>query len=448
MDYQHKPHEEVKSDSSVKPFCLTQLDCLGWDLDHTLIRYNLKNLYELIRKCFLSYLVEKVGYPEEVLKYEINYEISKKGIVLDRDLGNLLKVNYASRIVVGYHGSRKLTEEELVATYGPTKDTGFSGSSTQRYWSLTTYFEAPIGSLYTSLIDLHERNKKQPHEVHVYNRDYRSHAEALFDALMYNFAEWGKGGYFSDITIYPERYLIKQPNVRKWLVDLRQKHKKFLFLLTNSLPEYTNVLMNYSFGTDWVQLFDIVSVHAQKPTWFTGTHAYYSFQFKPRKHSEYPGQSDPILSEVSNLKLNGHFITGNSKMLVEFFSKQKKLSKPLEVVYFGDHLRNDVQISKTYMKWKTVAIVEELEDAEIEMNHPSSVGLKKGCTNSNHPSDNSIWGSFFLADSHLTYWANEAAEHSDLMIPSLERLASFPCDTVFSASNLPSVSIKDMIPKK
>ncbi len=60
---------------------------------------------------------------------------------------------------VGYHGTRKLTEEELIATYGAEKITGFSGSSTQRYWSLTTYFEAPLSSLYSSLVDFHDAHQ-------------------------------------------------------------------------------------------------------------------------------------------------------------------------------------------------------------------------------------------------------------------------------------------------
>jgi hypothetical protein len=43
---------------------------------------------------------------------------------------------------------------------------------------------------------------------------------------------------------------------------------------------------------------------------------------------------------------------GSSKMLVDFFNKEKQSNNGgkdgLKVVYFGDHLRNDVQISKTY----------------------------------------------------------------------------------------------------
>ena len=58
-------------------------------------------------------------------------------------------------------------------------------------------------------------------------------------------------------------------------------------------------------------------------------------------------------------------------MLVDCFMKYRdihhgKTEGPLSVIYFGDHLRNDVQISKTFMKWNTVAIVEELEELERE----------------------------------------------------------------------------------
>ena len=62
-------------------------------------------------------------------------------------------------------------------------------------------------------------------------------------------------------------------------------------------------------------------------------------------------------------------------MLVDFFHKLRKSGEgELKVVYFGDHLRNDVQISKTFMNWGTVAIVEEMEDAERELGFKLSNG--------------------------------------------------------------------------
>lgn len=47
---------------------LLDFDCLGWDLDHTLIRYNLKELYPFLYEIFRKYLIEKVGYSKDLLQ--------------------------------------------------------------------------------------------------------------------------------------------------------------------------------------------------------------------------------------------------------------------------------------------------------------------------------------------------------------------------------------------
>lgn len=53
----------------------------------------------------------------------------------------------------GYHGTRMMSDEEVQATYGADKCITFNGSSNKRYWSLTTYFEAPLAPLYAAIID-------------------------------------------------------------------------------------------------------------------------------------------------------------------------------------------------------------------------------------------------------------------------------------------------------
>jgi len=397
--------------------------------------------------------VEKAAYPVEIQKFPLNHDFCKKGLVIDRDEGNILKLDYAARVVIGYHGTRRLSDEELQETYGPQKKTEFTGSSTLRYWSMTTYFETPVVSLYANLIDHHEERKIE--EGNMYFNTCRGHAEALYDAMSYNFAEYKKGWYFEQIALHTDKYILPQPNVRKWLEELRQKHKRFLFLLTNSLPEYTDVLMTFSFGDDWTSLFDLISVHAKKPQWFTEQYLYFPYTIVRRKNGEYPGPEHPLdETPAEELKFNGLFSGGNAQMMINFFKKLRfdnhgtSTDGHLHVVYFGDHLRNDVQISKTFLKWNTVAIVEELEDVEIEQSFksPRSKQLQKGTTNSCHPSDNQYWSSFFLASNdHLTYWANEITEHSNIYVPTLERLTEFPIDHRFDAKAPASILIPSLV---
>lgn len=249
-------------------FCLTEADCIGWDLDHTLVRYNIKEFNQLIFRSFKKYLVEIANYNPKVMDFQFDSDFTKKGLVIDKKRGNILKVDKDSRIMIGYHGSKKLSDENLKTIYGERKQTDFSGTNNSTFWSLSTYFESACVSLYRDLIDLADENKGHAENVNVYNRDYSSHGEAIYNSMSYNFGQWEKGWYFSEIATYPEKYLRKQPGVRKWLEDLRKVHGKLLFLLTNSLSEYTNVLMTYCYGSDWTKLFDIISVHAKKTSLF------------------------------------------------------------------------------------------------------------------------------------------------------------------------------------
>jgi len=271
MDYHHEKHN-IESSKKFTELRLTDSDCLGWDLDHTIIRYNLRNLYNLINHSFLRYLVEIQNYDSSILKIPFNIDFSKKGVLIDRDAGNILLLDFKSTIVVSYHGYKRMTEEEIKKEYGAKMTIDYTGSSTFRFWSLSTYFEAPLASIFASLVD-YEQNKKLAENR--LPKDYRSIAESLYDAMYFNFAEWRKGWYFPEIAMHTEKYIIKQEGLLKWFENLKKVHKRFLFLLTNSLPEYTDILMSYSFGSNWPSIFDVVCVHAQKPKWFTEKDPYF-----------------------------------------------------------------------------------------------------------------------------------------------------------------------------
>lgn len=52
--------------------------------------------------------------------------------------------------------------------------------------------------------------------------------------------------------------------------NLKKSGKK-LFLLTNSLYDYTQVVMTHVYGTNWEDLFDVIIVGACKPAFLTDT---------------------------------------------------------------------------------------------------------------------------------------------------------------------------------
>lgn len=78
----------------------------------------------------------------------------------------------------------------------------------------------------------------------------------------------------------PGAYIIPDPGMVTMLKQYRESGRK-TFLVTNSLWEYTDVVMNFLVGNtrgprnqDWVDLFDVVIVGSRKPAFLEDRSAY------------------------------------------------------------------------------------------------------------------------------------------------------------------------------
>ena len=94
---------------------------LGFDMDYTLALYHQARLERLSIELTLSKLIEKRGYPEEIrhLNYEPQWAI--RGLMVDRKLGNVFKLDRHSHVGRCYHGTRKLTPDERKQFYRAEK---------------------------------------------------------------------------------------------------------------------------------------------------------------------------------------------------------------------------------------------------------------------------------------------------------------------------------------
>ena len=75
--------------------CIDDYDCIGFDLDHTLCRYHVGNLFKLVYKLLSEYLVEKKGYDPDICKNPLENDIHliAKGLTLDCERGNILRIS-------------------------------------------------------------------------------------------------------------------------------------------------------------------------------------------------------------------------------------------------------------------------------------------------------------------------------------------------------------------
>jgi len=145
---------------------------------------------------------------------------------------------------------------------------------------------------------------------------------------------------------------------------------KRTFLLTNSLFDYTNVVMNFLTkspggpdGRSWIDLFDVVVVGACKPA-FLGDGRRELF----RVDVAAAGGNLGVLHNVRGAPLD---VIGSAKFLqregrVFQGGTWKDLHRLLELqsgsqlLYVGDHMYSDVVRSKRSLGWRTTLIIPEL----------------------------------------------------------------------------------------
>lgn len=58
------------------------------------------------------------------------------------------------------------------------------------------------------------------------------------------------------VALAPEKYIVQNPDLASMLKQLSLGGKQ-VFLLTNSLYDYTNVVCTYLLGDDWLDYFDL-----------------------------------------------------------------------------------------------------------------------------------------------------------------------------------------------
>ncbi|EZA52101.1 5'-nucleotidase domain-containing protein [Ooceraea biroi] len=101
-------------------FRFTDYDCIGFDLDNTLLRYNVTSLVRMEYEELAGFLVNQRGYSgAHLLKplTEDDLDFMQKGLMLDLERGNVLRVSPDGVIRRASHGSRLLSVDRIKEIY-------------------------------------------------------------------------------------------------------------------------------------------------------------------------------------------------------------------------------------------------------------------------------------------------------------------------------------------
>src|SRR3990172_589623 len=236
---------------------LRSIRAIGYDMDYTLIHYRVE---EWERRAF-EHLRRKLADLEwPVIELQFDPTHVMRGLILDTELGNIVKANPFGYVKRAAHGTRLLDFEEQRRVYARVQ----VDLAERRYVFLNTLFSMSEACMYTQLVKLLDAGKLPG--VLGYADLYRQVRASLDEGRV-------GGGGKEEILADPDRFVEPDPEAPLALLDQRRAGRKLL-LITNSDWSYTRALMAYAFdphlprGTTWRDLFNFVIVAARKPEVF------------------------------------------------------------------------------------------------------------------------------------------------------------------------------------
>ena len=131
-------------------FCTRELDLrgikgIGYDMDYTLIDYKMVLLEERVYHYSKEFLRSR-GFPVSGLRF--SHELVVRGLIVDTLLGHVLKVDRFGHVRRAMHGTRVLSQAEIVEAYGNGPPIDLRD---ERWRFLNTLFSVSEGCLYAQL---------------------------------------------------------------------------------------------------------------------------------------------------------------------------------------------------------------------------------------------------------------------------------------------------------
>ena len=322
---------------------LRKIQAVGYDMDYTLVHYHVA-LWEERAYSYIKNGLEKQGWPVDDLVFDPDLVV--QGLVIDTELGNVVKANRFGYVKRAYHGTRPLPYDEQKGAYRRT----LVDLHDRRWRFMNTLFSISEAGIYLQLVDKLDAGEL-PTGVG-YDDLYATIRKTLDAAHL-------EGLLKADILAHPDRYVEVDPDIPLTLLDQKMSGKKVL-LITNSEWEYAAPILRYAFDPHlpedmtWRDLFDLAIVGARKPDFFDQQAP--AFQVV----SEDDEGRAVLRANPGPLEEGRVYVGGNAALVEASLGLRGS-----EILYVGDHVFADVKASKSVLRWRTALVLRPLED-EIE----------------------------------------------------------------------------------
>jgi 5'-nucleotidase len=314
---------------------MDKIEAVGFDMDYTLAIYQVREMEALAFRMTAEQMVERFGYPAELREVGYDPDFVIRGVVVDKEQGNLFKMDRHNHVGRGVHGRRPIPGPALHKLYREEK----IHLGSPRFAWLDTLFALPEGCLFAEAIELLERSGVEVDYARLFE-----HIREAIDTVH-------RDGSLKRVVLADlPRYLVRDPELGPALHKLRSGGKR-LFLLTNSMADYTDSVMRHVLDgvmpeyASWRSYFDAILTGAGKPGFF--------------------GERRPLLllrpdgtpvGEAASLERGKLYQGGDLGRLEELLGTGGD-----RVLYVGDHIYGDILRSRKSSLWRTALVVEELE---------------------------------------------------------------------------------------
>ncbi len=314
----------------------SNIDWIGFDMDYTLAIYRQERMDTLSVELTVERMIRR-GYPAYLknLSYDIRFPI--RGLLVDKRYGHVLKMDRYKVVQRGYHGMKRLPNEEIAALYHDKR----IRPHTPRYHWIDTLFALSEVTSFSAILDAMEK------------RGERLDYDQLFGDVRASIDEaHAEGAVYAAVTSDMGAYIEREVELARTLHKLRSAGKR-LFLLTNSPFGYTDQVMTHLLADvmpeypSWRHYFEFVICSAAKPRFFQ----------EGRPLMERDGD---VLRPVREKLERGKVYEGGNLEEFERLIGMRSSS----VLYVGDHIYGDILRSKKESSWHTAMVIQEM-DAEI-----------------------------------------------------------------------------------
>lgn len=317
---------------------MKQIKAIGFDMDHTLVRYDHEAFEEVTYQLIKDKLIKHRSYPDAINKLEFDGSRAIRGLVIDKGNGNIIKLNLYGGIKSSYHGTRSLSFRKQQKLYRGQ----YIDLSDPQYSSVDTGFSIAYAIIYGQLVDLKDNNP---------NLEFPSYQEIEEDVLWAQDLSHRDGTLKGIVKENLKKFIIDDPGVVQVLERFKLYGKK-LWVITNSDYHYTKLLLDHTINPHlknhkhWSELFEITITSSAKPRFFTDNLRFLKIDPKTALLDNFDAKLEP-----------GIYQGGSAQKIQDDFELESS-----EILYMGDHIYGDILRLKKAIGWRTGLVIEELTD--------------------------------------------------------------------------------------